>query len=316
MEKKVIILEHDGGELANQLWNYASIYAYALEKKFACENWSFFTYAQYFKNLYPTNKFIRTVFFKPFAGYHKRRGARRARFFRKLYKALVTIPVKAFSKRVFSSANPTNATVYLPPTKESPTRLYALEADMKHVYMAQVSGAVFRNPVGMQRYRKEILEHFRAAPGIEKTVTEELQKLRVAYAVVVGVHVRQGDYKNFKGGKFRIRQARVREILEEYLMEQGLSPEHVCFLIASDSPIEKDLFVGLNIVVGQRSAGEDLFFLSACDAVIGSDSTFGHFAAYLGNVPHIVMKNEPIDWAFYRGKKTFEHHQYLTVMAY
>ena len=32
MIKKIVILQTSGNELANQLWNYASIYAYTLER--------------------------------------------------------------------------------------------------------------------------------------------------------------------------------------------------------------------------------------------------------------------------------------------
>ena len=45
--KKIIILWHNGGRLANQLWLYISVYAYALEKKYDLENHTFFEYSEY-----------------------------------------------------------------------------------------------------------------------------------------------------------------------------------------------------------------------------------------------------------------------------
>jgi len=64
ISKKIILLESGtGNRFANQLWNFASIYAFCLEKKYKCFNHSFFeekklsnntislrSYHQYFKN--------------------------------------------------------------------------------------------------------------------------------------------------------------------------------------------------------------------------------------------------------------------------
>ena len=49
--KKIVILKHGGGELANQLWNYLSIYAFGLEAKVLVKNPSFFEYHSFFKFL-------------------------------------------------------------------------------------------------------------------------------------------------------------------------------------------------------------------------------------------------------------------------
>ena len=40
--RKIIILKHGGGELANQLWNYLSVYAFGLERGISVLNPSFF----------------------------------------------------------------------------------------------------------------------------------------------------------------------------------------------------------------------------------------------------------------------------------
>jgi hypothetical protein len=45
----IVILDGKEGRLANQLWLYASVYGYCLEKKYACKNYSFFKYNKYFK---------------------------------------------------------------------------------------------------------------------------------------------------------------------------------------------------------------------------------------------------------------------------
>ena len=63
MTKKVIILQHNGGRLANQLWPFVSIYAYCLENNFELDNYCFFEYTRYF-SIKIQNRLIDWVFFK------------------------------------------------------------------------------------------------------------------------------------------------------------------------------------------------------------------------------------------------------------
>src|SRR3989344_2510104 len=62
MRKKIIIYRHNGGRLANQLWNFISIYAYCLEKGYECRNYSFFQYSEFF-TIRAKNMFIDFFFF-------------------------------------------------------------------------------------------------------------------------------------------------------------------------------------------------------------------------------------------------------------
>src|SRR3989344_4796319 len=153
--KKVVILRHDGGETGNQLWNYASIYAYCLEKKYACENWSFFEYARYFKET-SKNIFIRQLFFAPFASHAKRRSSLRTKIYRFLYKVLVVNPIEFLcSRRVIYSRVP-DALYYLSPTKPSEGKLADNEKDTDITFFSFVSGGVFRNPDGLKKYHAEV----------------------------------------------------------------------------------------------------------------------------------------------------------------
>lgn len=313
---QIIILQHDGGEMGNQLWNYVSIYAYAIERGYSCENFSFFEYARYF-NLAPKSKIINWLFFLPFCQYQKRRSAFRVKIYRLLYKVFVICPVSFFRKgQIIYSRDGTDAVYYLPPTIVATKELAERERSSETIFFSQVSGGVFRNPMGIQAHRALLSEHFSPAPWVDEKARIFIEPLRARYKTLVGVHVRQGDYAVFKGGKFLVSQKRTREILDEYLIYSQKKSDEVLFVIASDGPIEKEYFQGLHIMVSNASAGEDLFILASCDAVIGSDSTFGNFAAYYGDIPHIVMKNEPMDWDYYRGKNSYFINKYFTVMSY
>jgi hypothetical protein len=312
--QRVTILEHDGGEMGNQLWGYISIYAYALEKGYSCENYSFFEYARYF-DLPLTSKIIRWLFFVPFQRYGNRRSALRVKLFRFLYKNIVARPMLVlWGDRVMYSRSGAESIYYLPPTQPATTELLRQEQLKKTIYFSQVSGGVFRNPAGIEKHRNSLVEIFKPARWVDEKISAVFQPLRARKKTIVGVHIRQGDYAIFKGGKFVVSQKRIREILDEYLAFSQKGVNDVVFVIVSDGIIEPEVFKGLETVVCRGSAGEDLFTLAACDVVIGSDSTFGHFAAYYGNIPHIVMKKDPMDWEYYKGRNSYFTSKYFTVM--
>src|SRR3989344_125147 len=188
--KPIIILQHGGGELGNQLWNFVSIYAYCLEKGYDCRNYSFFEYGKFF-NIPVGSPLIDTFFFSPFASYTKRRNAMRLKIWRFLYKILYIMPVRLFfGKNIISSKNIEKRVYYLPPTETSKE----LENAERRARMLYMDGWLFRNPVGMKKYRKEIITYFTPQKDISASIEKTLGDLRRKYSYLVGVHIRQGDY--------------------------------------------------------------------------------------------------------------------------
>lgn len=316
--RKVTILQHDGGELANQLWNYTSVYAYCLYRGYECENLSFFEYAQYFSATGRESLLFRFLSF-PFRDHHDRRSSFRRRIWRNLYKVFIVIPTIALSgsRNLFSNDTRAPDLRYdLPPTVPSTKSLERLEKSGTSFFLSSVSGGFFRNPKGIIEYRDAIRKRFAPAPDVARAVEDFMHPLRSQYAKVVGVHLRQGDYRVFKEGKYWLEQRRVREILDAYAQQTSALPDSTCFVIASDGPIDAAQFTGLPVFISKHTVGVDLFILASCDAIIGSNSTFGYFVAYLANIPHIVMQNAPIDWPYYAGRKEFFENKYLSVMTY
>lgn len=311
--KRAIILKHGGGELANQLWNYISIYAYCLEKNLECENHSFFEYAHFFNIPRINNRIIYFFFFRPFRNHVGRRNSFQTRFFRALYKVYVFFVYMKKQDSIISSINSTNTAFYLPPSQLSKERLLSIEKNDDVFYL---DGWLFRNPDGIQKYRDKIIRYFTPGEFIYTKVRSIIAPLKKQFTHIVGVHIRHGDYATFKNGRYFLEISRVFEILKEYLKENRKQADETVFIIASDGDITTDDFPGLNTFPLRGNAVEDLFALGATDIIIGSDSSYGNLAAYFGNIPHIVMTKEPIDWAYYHGKRTYFPTKYCTMVHY
>jgi len=311
-KNKVIILQHGGGELANQLWNYISIYAYSLERDFICDNPSFFEYGKYFEHRNTSSVFINILFFIPFLKHEKRRNSLFTKTFRFLYRIFVFILKVLHKKRVISTKVGTKEfVVYLPPTQEN-KQINQLERT-GNIYL---DGWMFRNPVGIKKYHKEIVSFFKPKTLIESRSKEIISKLRSNFKNVIGVHIRQGDYRTFKRGKYFVDQGRIREILDEFISVYKINKDQTVFFIASDGHIENNYFNGLSTYVSGENAAVDMFSLASTDVIIGSDSTFGDFAAYYGNIPHIVCSRDTIDWKYYIDKDGFFENKYSTMVSY
>lgn len=302
--KKIIILKHGGGELTNQLWNYISIYAYAKEINAQIINPSFFEYGCNFNIKCPP--ILNLLLYKPFANYTKRRNGLKRQIWRNMYKLYVSL-MHIFRKgSIVSSINSSNTVYYLPPsTKDHPNTT-------KNTFYFE--GWLFRNPLGIKKYRKEILEYFKPIRLMEENVECFLDKNINKH--LVGIHIRQGDYKTFKDGHFYVEQKRVREIMDEYLNFIKKSSSEVVFIITSDGPIDEKHFVGLQYDISHMGPVEDLFLLSKTKTILGSDSSFGNLASYFGDIPHVVFQKEKMDWEYYSDKKEYFENKYCTMVHY
>jgi len=309
--KKAIILYHGGGELVNQLWNYMSIYAYTLERGIELENYSFYEYGNYF-NIPIKSKFARYALYLPFKNYRGRKWGLRPRLWRLCYRAYARCIRKIYKNRVLSSQNKKNMPYYLPPSKEADDRLRTHEKNRK-IYF---DGWLFRNPAGLEKYKTEIKTYFHPNDEVSRTIALQINPLREKYLTVVGVHIRQGDYKTWKQGAYFIEQARVREIIEEYLGVFNGQKENTIFIVTSDGPIDEEAFSDLNVIISRNNAVTDLFLLASTDTIIGSNSTFGAFASYYGNIPFIIMQRENMDWDYYRDKRGYFENKYATMVHY
>ncbi len=303
MKKKIIILAPSGHRLANQLWNFMSIYAYCLEKGYACENPSFFRYEKFFNIIPAQSSIFKILSFLHSAPVKKIRGWSYI-----LYQKYVMRIKKHQSKRVVSDKREPHV-FYLPPSKtedkEYREALSALENSLERNFY--FDGWLFRNPVGIEKYRKEIKEYFAPKKEASEKIEAFFSPLRKNFKEIVGIHIRQGDYRTWEGGQFYFQPKEVRKILEDYLAHHRKNPEHVLFLMCSDESVDMSVFNGLKTKEGPGGMIEDLFALSKTDLIIGCDSTYGAFAAYYGNIPLAVFSRNDIDWSKIRLGEGFNH---------
>ena len=160
----------------------------------------------------------------------------------------------------------------------------------QEIFLNQVSGAEqffvhgwkYRAPVLVKKHAAKIREFFRPTPAIAAAAQAQLAPLREKAGIVIGVHIRQGDYRTWQGGKYFFPAERYAAWMRQ--MAEQFPQQRTAFFVCSNEPRTAAEFVGQTVAFG-GSPLADLVSLSMCDFIVGPVSTFSQWASYCGDKP-------------------------------
>jgi hypothetical protein len=198
-----------------------------------------------------------------------------------------------------------NGAFYLPPSEVRDPEHARTLAEAEVAPALGFSGFLFKNPLGLAKHRAKILAHLSPRQSVRERVRSVMQPLRARFRHVVGVHLRQGDYRSWLGGRFFVDASALRVALEEVLRRREMPTDETAVVVCSDGPIDLRVFGGLHVSSGPGDAGADLYALAECDLVVGSNSTFAAFAGYLGDTVHYLVEPDGVAWAAYEGRTRY-----------
>ncbi len=148
-------------------------------------------------------------------------------------------------------------------------------------------GWQFRSESLLAKHAAVVRRHFHLGPEHGEPVGECLYQARQSSDVVIGIHIRQGDYATFLDGRYyyevRDYVATMREV------QAQLSPRRVTFLVCTNVPYDESDFAGLNVQFGPGIPLQDMYALAETDMIIGPPSTFTMWASFYGGVPLKMM---------------------------
>ena len=175
-----------------------------------------------------------------------------------------------------------------PGSKVMPLDGPEIQARIRDARVVFAHGWHFRVPTDwIQRHAEKIRNHFRPIEEYERASREAVERLRRDADIVVGVHIRQGDYRVWGGGKYFFPPARYAGWMQEFAAQ---FPERkVAFFVCSDEPRNADEFPGLSVGLGAGSAMGDLHALARCDYIFGPQSTYTQWASFYGNKPLLLL---------------------------
>lgn len=136
----------------------------------------------------------------------------------------------------------------------------------------------------------EVRRFFTPRAAIRREVAAHLASARGGADVLVGIHIRRGDFRNFLGGRHDYSNATYARIMRRVC--EVCPGREVAFLVCSDEPVDPAAFPGLRVTAGPGTVVGDLAALAGTDAVFGPCSTFSLWAAFMGKRPYGCIGHE------------------------
>ena len=144
-------------------------------------------------------------------------------------------------------------------------------------------GRFFRDYANFEKHQDIIRTFFTPVPEIQAMVNATLRGAKTGAGLVVGIHIRRGDYAQFVDGKYFYSQVEYRAQMER-LQSLDVSRK-IRFIICSNESIQKEVFEGLDVCQGPGHLAGDMYTLAACDLIMGPPSTYTLWASFYGKTP-------------------------------
>ena len=113
--------------------------------------------------------------------------------------------------------------------------------------------------------------------------------------VLIGVHLRMGDYRQFKNGAYFYEVEHYVKLLKHLL--NIFDGHNVKFIIVSDENIDFSKFANFDYIHSySKSINEDLYLLSNANYIVGPPSTFSAWACLYKNAKIYFIKDNSLDF--------------------
>ena len=271
----MVIIGNKSGKLGNRLFVFAHLIANAIEHSYGVSNPSFYDYSHYFANMqddffcrYParksrlkSRKFLQNLYLKTLNGSV---GLCRKMGFRLLDCDLLKVTANGHDDDNYHLSSP---------------QFIAKREASRHLL---VKGWAIRDFPNLEKHADHVRRFFEPAQPHIANISRLMEKAREDCDLLVGVHIRQGDYKKWLNGKYFFSSEEYASIMRRYCSQEN---RKVKFLICSNTPQDPRDFVGLNYLTGNNHQLEDMYSFAQCDLLIGPPSTYTMWASFYGSVP-------------------------------
>ncbi|OIP81067.1 MAG: hypothetical protein AUK44_10795 [Porphyromonadaceae bacterium CG2_30_38_12] len=154
-----------------------------------------------------------------------------------------------------------------------------------------VGGWAFRVPQLVEKYKNEMHKQYALKPifYLNNDFVENVEKFTLSDYIMVGVHIRRGDYKTWKKGAYYYEDEVYKnqmESISDQLMQQG--KKKILFILFSNEALS--IQQTPNLLISKENWYIDHHLMSLCHYLIGPPSTFTLWASYVGNAKLIYLQ--------------------------
>lgn len=135
----------------------------------------------------------------------------------------------------------------------------------------------------LKKYDDQVKRIFTPVDKILAEVSRFIQQARTGCELLIGIHIRQGDYLTWNNGRYFFHTDEYVDIMAK--LQQIHDKRRVRFVVASNEQQNWDLFAGFDYIQAPGSTVVDMYVLAECDEIYGPQSSFSGWASFYGNVP-------------------------------
>ncbi len=149
------------------------------------------------------------------------------------------------------------------------------------------------------KHQDAIRDFLKPAPRFYEIANPFIARLRKKHNPLIGLLIRQTDYRKWEDGKFFMSTERYRSCLGN--LRERFGP-NAGFILGADEPQPANAFEGLPFYWATGAAGQSGHYmetfaeLSLCDYVVSVPSTFSAWAAFFGRKPLLAINPSDDNW--------------------
>jgi len=155
-----------------------------------------------------------------------------------------------------------------------------------------VCGWLFRDTVNQEKHKQLLLDTWVPDKQYQEGVESDFKKYKNEHDLLIGVHIRGGDYKKFEKGKWYYTPEEYYKKMQEVAALEIFRNKRIAFVVCTN---EKNISMPgtekFSVFSEERHSIEDLYLLAKCDYIMGPPSTFSIWASFYGAVPLLMIKD-------------------------
>ena len=152
-----------------------------------------------------------------------------------------------------------------------------------------VQGWLFRERSNFTRHADAIRRYFTPLQSFLDNVDGLIRQAREDCDVLIGVHIRHGDFKTFMGGKYFFEIDEYIRVMER--VAQLFPDQRIGFLVCTNVEVKKSALSQHQVTFGRGHIVEDLYSFARCDYIVGPPSTYSMWASFYGSVPLYTIED-------------------------
>ena len=143
--------------------------------------------------------------------------------------------------------------------------------------------------LGLEHSYPTIKKMFKPSSQYNELIEEPVRNLRSSSDIVVGVLIRQTDYRQWNEGKCFFTSSQYARILTR--LKKSFRDQNLSFFIATDEQQDLSTFKSLNSIIRVGFPIENLYALARCDILIGPSSSYIGWAALYGELSLFTIQS-------------------------